>query len=216
MKSYVVIGLGRFGTEMALKLYECGEDVMAIDTDEAVIDKIADRVTRAVAADARDLDVLKKLGVEDFDRAIVAVGSDLAASALITMHLKTLGVPFILCKAHDDTYREILEKLGADRVIIPEREIADKLAMGLTTVGIMEYIELSDEIGIVEMMPIREWTGKTIRTLELRSRYGLNVIAMRLGEELRIPPDIDKALDESCVLVVLGSYKTMEKLQKHE
>ena len=215
MKSYVVIGLGRFGTEMALKLYECGEDVMAIDTDEAVIDKIADRVTRAVAADARDLDVLKKLGVEDFDRAIVAVGSDLAASALITMHLKTLGVPFILCKAHDDTYREILEKLGADRVIIPEREIADKLAMGLTTAGIMEYIELSDEIGIVEMMPIREWIGKTIRSLELRSRFGLNVIAMRLGEELRIPPDIDKSLDEDCVLVVLGSYKTMEKLQKH-
>ena len=215
MKSYVVIGLGRFGTEMALKLYECGEDVMAIDTDEAVIDKIADRVTRAVAADARDLDVLKKLGVEDFDRAIVAVGSDLAASALITMHLKTLGVPFILCKAHDDTYREILEKLGADRVIIPEREIADKLAMGLTTVGIMEYIELSEEIGIVEMMPLPEWTGKTIRSLELRSRFGLNVIAMRLGEELRIPPDIDKPLDEDCVLVVLGSYKTMEKLQKH-
>jgi len=214
MKSYVVIGLGRFGTEMALKLYECGEDVMAIDLDEAVIDKIADRVTRAVAADARDIDVLKKLGVDDFDRAIVAVGSDLAASALITMHLKTLGVPFILCKAHDDTYREILEKLGADRVIIPEREIADKLALGLTTVGIMEYIELSQEIGIVEMMPPREWIGKTIRSLELRSRYGINVIAMRRDEALKIPPDIDNPLDEDSVLVVLGSYKTMEKLQK--
>ena len=214
MKSYVVIGLGRFGTEMALKLYECGEDVMAIDLDEAVIDKIADRVTRAVAADARDIDVLKKLGVDDFDRAIVAVGSDLAASALITMHLKTLGVPFILCKAHDDTYREILEKLGADRVIIPEREIADKLALGLTTVGIMEYIELSQEIGIVEMMPPREWLGKSIRSLELRSRYGINVIAMRRDEALKIPPDIDKPLDEDSVLVVLGSYKTMEKLQK--
>ena len=216
MNSYVVIGLGRFGTEMALKLYECGEDVMAIDTDETVIDKLADRVTRAVAADARDIDVLKKLGVGDFDRAVVAVGSDLGTSALITMHLKALGVPFILCKAHDDTYREILEKLGADRVIIPEREIADKLAMGLTTAGIMEYIELSDEIGIVEMMPLEDWIGKTIRSLELRSRYGLNVIALRLGEDLRIPPDIDTPLDEKCVLVVLGSYRTMEKLRKNE
>lgn len=216
MNSYVVIGLGRFGTEMALKLYECGEDVMAIDTDETVIDKLADRVTRAVAADARDIDVLKKLGVGDFDRAVVAVGSDLGTSALITMHLKALGVPFILCKAHDDTYREILEKLGADRVIIPEREIADKLAMGLTTAGIMEYIELSDEIGIVEMMPVEDWIGKTIRSLELRSRYGLNVIALRLGEDLRIPPDIDTPLDEKCVLVVLGSYRTMEKLRKNE
>ena len=216
MKSYVVIGLGRFGAEMALKLYECGEDVLAIDTDENIIDKMADRVTKAVAADARDLDVLRKLGVDDFDRAVVAVGSDLGASALITMNLKTLGVPFILCKAHDDTYREILEKLGADRVIIPEREMADKLAKGLTTAGVMEYIELSSEYGIVEMTPPAEWLGKTIRALELRTRYGANIIAQRRGEDLRIPPDIDTPLDDSCVLVVLGSSKALEKLEKLE
>ena len=216
MKSYVVIGLGRFGTEMALKLYDCGEDVLAIDTDENIIDKISDRVTKAAAADARDLDVLRKLGVEDFDRAVVAVGSDLAASALITMNLKTLGVPFIICKAHDDTYREILEKLGADRVIIPEREMADKLAKGLTTAGVMEYIELSSEYGIVEMTPPAEWLGKTIRSLELRSRYGANVIAVRRGENLRIPPEIDTPLDDDCILVILGSYKVIEKLEKME
>jgi len=216
MKSYVVIGLGRFGTEMALKLYDCGEDVLAIDTDENIIDKLSDRVTRAVAADARDLDVLKKLGVEDFDRAVVAVGSDLAASALITMNLKTLGVPYILCKAHDDTYREILEKLGADRVIIPEREIADRLAMGLTTSGVMEYIELSKEYGIVEMNPPAAWVGKTIRSLEVRTRYGANIIAVRSNEKLRIPPEIDTPLTADCVLVILGSYKAMEKLEKLE
>ena len=214
MKSYVVIGLGRFGTEMALKLYDCGEDVLAIDTDENIIDKISDRVTKAAAADARDLDVLRKLGVEDFDRAVVAVGSDLAASALITMNLKTLGVPFIICKAHDDTYREILEKLGADRVIIPEREMADTLANGLTTAGVMEYIELSSEYGIVEITPPAEWLGKTIRSLELRSRYGANVIAVRRGENLRIPPEIDTPLEERCVLVILASYKVIEKLEK--
>ena len=216
MKSYVVIGLGRFGAEMALQLYSHGEDVLAIDTDELIVDKIADRVTKAVAADARDLDVLRKLGVEDFDRAVVAVGSDLAASALITMNLKTLGVPYILCKAHDDTYREILERLGANRVIIPEREIADKLAKGLTTAGVMEYIELSGEYGIVEMAPPKEWLGKTIRALELRSRFGANVIAQRRGEELRIPPDIDTPLTDDCVLVVLGSYKVLDKLEKME
>ena len=216
MKSYVVIGLGRFGAEMALQLYSHGEDVLAIDTDELIVDKIADRVTKAVAADARDLDVLRKLGVEDFDRAVVAVGSDLAASALITMNLKTLGVPYILCKAHDDTYREILERLGANRVIIPEREIADKLAKGLTTAGVMEYIELSGEYGIVEMAPPKEWLGKTIRALELRSRFGANVIAQRRGEELRIPPDIDTPLSDDCVLVVLGSYKVLDKLEKME
>ena len=214
MKSYVVIGLGRFGAELATRLYACGEEVMAIDTDEQLIDKISDRVTRAVAADARDPDVLKKLGVENFDRAVVAVGSDLAASALITMNLKALKVPFIICKAHDDTYREILERLGADRVIIPEREIADKLALGLTHAGVMEYIELSDEFGIVEMAPIGEWVGKTIRQLELRTRYGANVIALRVGDSIRIPPDIDTPIGEDMVMVMLGSYDMFEKLKQ--
>ena len=213
MKSYIVIGLGRFGAEMAVKLYECGEDVLAIDTDEALVDKIADRVTRAVAADATDVDVLKKLGAGNFDRAVVAVGSDLAASALITMNLKSLGVPYILCKAHDDTYREILEKLGATRVIIPEREMADKLSLGLTSAGIMEYIEISDEYGIVEMAPPEAWIGKCIRNLDLRRKYNANVIALRQGDDLCIPPDIDAELDENTTLVMLGSYDMINSLK---
>ena len=214
MQSNVVIGLGRFGLEMATKLYACGEDVLAIDTDESLIDKFADRVTRAVAADARDLDVLKKLGVENMDRAIVAMGSDLGASALITMNLKSLGVPYIICKAHDDTYREILEKLGADRVIIPERDKADKLALGLTHAGVMEYIELSDEIGIVDLAPRDDWLGKTIRNLELRSRYGANVVAVRQQDALIIPPDINLPIDETTLLVLLGNYQTINQLKK--
>ena len=215
MESYVVIGLGRFGTELATRLYACGEEVMVIDTDELLIDKIADRVTRAVAADARDVDVLRKLGAGNFSRAIVAVGSDLAASALITMNLKSLGVPFILCKAQDETYRAILEKLGADRVIIPEWEMADKLALGLTHAGVMEYIELSQEFGIVEMKPIREWVGKTIRELEMRTRYGINVIALRTDENtIRIPPDIDTPIQENVGMVMLGQYALFENLKK--
>ncbi len=215
MKSYVVIGLGRFGTELATRLYARGEEVMVIDTNDQLIDKIADKVTRAVAADARDLDVLTKLGVENFEHAVVAVGSDLASSALITMNLKSLNVPYILCKAHDDTYREILERLGADKVIIPEREVADKLALGMTQAGVMEYIELSQEFGIVEMEPIAEWVGKTIRELELRTRYGVNVIAVR-GEEdaIKIPPDIDTPIPEDVVMVMLGKYEMFESLKK--
>ncbi|MBP5727610.1 MAG: TrkA family potassium uptake protein [Clostridia bacterium] len=215
MKSYVVIGLGRFGTELATRLYACGEEVMAIDTNGQLVDKIADRVTRAVAADARDIDVLEKLGVENFDRAVVAVGSDLASASLITMNLKSLNVPFIMCKAHDDTYRAILEKLGADKVIIPEREVADKLALGLTHAGIMEYIELSQEFGVVEMEPIPEWIGKTIRELELRTRYGLNVIAVRSHENaIKIPPDIDVPIEGDVIMVMLGKYEMFENLKK--
>ena len=214
MKSYIVIGLGRFGAELATKLYECGEEVLAVDTNESIVDKIADHVTRAVTADARDLDVLEKLGAENFDRAVVAVGSDLAASALITMNLKTLNVPFIMCKAHYDTYREILEKLGADRVVLPEREVADKLALGLTHAGVMEYIELSEEFGIVEMEPIDEWIGKSIKDLELRTRYGANVIALRKKDEIQIPPDITTPISADHIMVMLGSYEMLEKLKK--
>ena len=215
MKSYVVIGLGRFGAELATRLYACGEEVMVIDTNEQLIDKIADRVTRAVAADARDADVLKKLGVENFDRAIVAVGSDLAASALITMHLKSLNVPYIMCKAHDDTYKSILEKLCADKVVIPEREVADKLALGLIHAGVMEYIELSQEFGIVEMEPIPAWVGKTIRELELRNTYGVNVIAVRSQEDtIKIPPDIDTPIPADVVMVMLGKYEMFENLKR--
>ena len=214
MNSYVVIGLGRFGEEMATKLYACGEEVLAEDLEEQLVDKIADRVTRAVTADARDRDVLDKLGVEHFDRAVVAVGSDLAAAALITMNLKALGVGYIICKAHDDTYREILEKLGADRVIIPEWEVADKLALGLTHSGVMEYIELSDEYGITEMIPPDSWIGKTIRALAIRTRYGANVIAIRRGEEITIPVDVERPLEEEDVLVILARYEDVEKMRK--
>ena len=214
MKSYIVIGLGRFGAELATKLYECGEEVLAVDTNESIVDKIADHVTRAVTADARDLDVLEKLGAENFDRAVVAVGSDLAASALITMNLKTLNVPFIMCKAHDDTYKDILSKLGADRVIIPEREVADKLALGLTHAGVMEYIELSQEFGIVEMEPIPEWAGKSIRELDIRRRYGVNVIAVRKDGSIRIPPDIDTPIESNVIMVMLGKYEMFENLKK--
>lgn len=214
MKSYVVIGLGRFGREIAAKLYACGDDVLVIDTDENTVDKFADKVTRAVAADARDIDVLKKLGVDTFDRAIVSIGEDLAASALVTMNLKSLNVPYILCKASDDTHRAILERLGANRVIIPEREMADKLALGLTSTGIMEYIELSDEYGIVEMEAPLAWHGKTIRELDLRSAYGINVLSVRQKEELQIPPNIDQPMDTSMTLVILSSYDAIEKIKK--
>ncbi len=213
MKSYVIIGLGRFGAELAVKLYSYGDEVLAIDQTEQPIEKIADRVTRAVVADARDVDVLERLGVENFDRAVVAVGSDLASSALITMNLKTLNVPYIICKAHDNVHRKILERLGADRVIIPEWEMADKLALGLTSAGIMEYIELSDRYGIVEMAPPESWVGKSIRALDIRSRLSINVLAVRQGDSISIPPDIDQPIVSDSTLTLLSSYEALSKLK---
>lgn len=214
MKSYAVIGLGRFGTEIATRLFERGEEVIAIDISEQLVDKVADRVTRAIVADARDQNILEKLGVADVDHAIVAIGTDLAASALVTMNLKNLDVPDIICKAQDNIHREILERLGANRVVIPEREMADKLVLGMTSAGVMEYIELSNEYGITELMVPKQFLGKSIHSLQLRSRYGLNVIAMRREDQIQIPPDIEMPLDDSVTLVLLGSYADINRLQK--
>ena len=214
MKTYAVIGLGLFGSELAMRLYERGEEVIAIDTDEQLVDKVADRVTRAIMADARDQDVLEKLGIGEIDHAIVAVGTDLASSALITMNLKNLNVPDIICKAQDNVHREILTRLGANRVIIPEREMADKLVLGMTSAGVMEYIELSDEFGITELKPYENWLGKSIRSLQLRSRYGFNVIALRRSGAIQIPPDIETPLAADDALVLLGRYDDFNLLKK--
>lgn len=212
MKSFAVIGLGRFGSQVAQKLFDYGGDVLAIDTKETLVDRIADHVTRAVTADAREKDVLRRLGVADCDCAIVALGSDLAASVLITMNLKALGVGHVICKARDDTYREILEKLGADQVFIPERIVADRLSASLLSPDALRMIELSEEYGIVEIKAPASWDGKTIRALGIRTRYGVSVIAVRDGETLKVAPAADLVVGEGMTLVLLGDYDKLEAL----
>ncbi len=214
MKSYVVIGLGRFGTELATRLYALGNDVMAIDVDENLVNAVADHVSSAVIADATKRDSLKGLGVQDCDCAVVALGSDLKASVLVTMNVKALGVPKIICKASDDTHSEILTKLGADRVIIPERDAADKLAVAITSPNIMEFIEISPTHGIVECTVPEAWAGKDIRTLDIRSRYGVTVIAIKKGEDITVSPMPDYVFEKDTTLVLLGKYESINKIEK--
>ena len=213
MKSYAVIGLGRFGTRVATSLYEFGEDVLAIDTDAELVNEIADSVTRAAAADAENKNELKRLGVAQCDCAIVAMGSDLASSVLVTMNLKSLGVPYIICKAQNDTHREILEKLGADKVVIPEREMAEKTARSLASPDFLEYIDLSEECGIIEIASPRSWTGKTLKDLNIRSKYGINVIAVKSGEKILVSVSADYQFKSGDTVVVLGEYSALNKIK---
>lgn len=214
MKSFAIIGMGRFGTRVARQLAQLGQDVLAIDRVEAKVDKVADTVGRAVTADAKNRDTLAKLGVQDCDCALVAIGSDLGTSVLITMNLKSLNVPRIICKAHDETHREILEKLGADQVIIPEYLIADKLAASLASKNVMDYIELSSDYGVVECKAPAGWEGKTLRELHVRSRYGATVLALKRGEEILVSPSADDVIEKDMVLVMLGDYQSLWKIQK--
>ena len=214
MKSFVIVGLGRFGTQAATRLYEEGCEVLAIDSKNELIQQISDDVTQAVVADARDKDVLRALGVKDFDCAIVAIGDSLADSVLATMNLKELGVPYIVCKAYDETHRQVLKKLGADRVVIPEKENADRLAMSLSSKNVLDYIELSEDYGIIEVPMPKPWQDKSLIELNVRAKLGLNILAVKRDGDITVSPAADFRLAQGDVLVVLGDTDALEAVQK--
>ena len=214
MKSYIVIGLGRFGSQAAKRLYELGCEVLAIDHNSELVQPIANQVTQAVVADARDKEVLRALGAKDFQCAIVAIGDNLADSVLATMNLKELGVPYIVCKASDETHRQVLLKLGADRVVIPEQEHADRLAKNLSSPNVLDYIELSEEYGIIEIPAPKAWVGKSLKELNVRAKLGVNIIAVESGEKTNVSPAADYQVKAGDVMVVLGENYALEAVQK--
>ena len=214
MKSYVVIGLGRFGSQAAKRLFTLGCEVLAIDRNPDLVQPISNHVTQAVIADARDKEVLRALGVRDFECAIVAIGDDLADSVLATMNLKELGVPYIVCKAADETHRQVLLKLGADRVVIPEQEHADRLAKNLSSPNVLDYIELSEEYGIIEIPAPKSWQGKTLRELNVRAKLGVNIIAVEKNGNINVSPAADYPIAPEDIMVVLGDTAALDAVQK--
>mgnify|MGYP000963808508 CR=1 FL=1 len=214
MKSYVVIGLGRFGASLARQLCKLGAEVLALDVKGDLVQQVASEVTHAVVGDAQDKEVLRALGVRNMDCAIIAIGDNLAASVLITMNLKELGIPFIVCKAHDETHRKVLEKLGVDRVLIPEQESAQRLARSLNSHNVLDYIELSHDYGIIEVPTPKGWLGSSLRKLNVRAKLGVNIIAVENGGKTNVSPAADYAIQSGDTLVVLGDNVSLEKVQK--
>lgn len=214
MKTYIVIGLGRFGTSVATRLFELGNEVLAIDAKEENIQQIANHVTHAVVGDARDEAVLRALGVRNFECAIVAIGEDLAASIMVTLTLKELGVPAVICKASSEAYKRALEKVGADRVVIPEREMATKLAQSLSCSNILDFIELSDEYGIADVAMPENWAGKTLRQLNVRAKFGVTILAFRANGKMQMLPNADEAIMPGTVLTVMGSNEQIARMRK--
>lgn len=214
MKSYVVIGLGRFGSSIACELCKLGNEVLAVDCHEDLVQQISGDVTSAVVADASDQEVLRALGVSDCDCAVVAIGDDLAASVMATMNLRELGVPNIVCKAYDEAHRRILLKLGADRVVIPEQEVAVRLAHSLSSPNVLEYIELSKDYGIVEVSAPRTWIGKSFRELNIRAKLGVTVIAVKNPDGVKVSPTADYVTKQEDTMVLLGDYDALSVVQK--
>ena len=214
MKSYVVIGMGRFGSEVARRLCELGCEVLAIDSNSDLIQPMGDSVTQAVVADARDKEVLRALGVKDFDCAVVAIGGSLSDSVLATMNLKELGVGHIVCKAHDDTHRQVLLKLGADQVVILEQENALRLARSLSSFNVLDYIELSDDYGIIEVSAPASWQEKSLIELNVRAKLGVNILAVKRDGHITVSPAADFRIAQGDVLVVLGDTAALTAVQK--
>lgn len=214
MKSYIVIGLGRFGSEVACRLHELGCEVLAVDTNDESVQHISNEVTHAVVADARDKEVLRALGASKFDCAIIAIGGSLADSVLATMNVKELGIAKVVCKAHDETHRQVLLKLGADQVVIPEQEHAARLARSLSSRNVLDYIELSADYGIVEVPAPKSWVGKSLKELNVRAQMGLNILAVRQGKKINVSPAAEYPVSENDIMVVLGDTRALEKVQK--
>ena len=212
MQNFIVIGLGRFGTAVARELYSVGKDVLAMDVKSENVQNIADYVTHAVTGDGRDPAVLQAIGIQDYDCAVVTVGDDVGSSALITMRLKEAGVPKIICKAQSHVHQRLLEKLGANRVVFPEHEMGIKTAQGLARSNILNFIELSPEYAIVEVDLPEGWAKQTIRDVDVRAKFKVNIIAVRRGGRMNVAPGADWVLSSEDKLVVLGRDEDISAL----
>jgi len=215
MRRVIVIGLGIFGFNIAKDLFENGMEVIAIDKKKEVIQKIKDFSTKAILADATDKEVMESIGIQEDDVVIVSFGEDLAASALTTLHLKEMKVNDIVVKAPNEDHKHILEKVGATEVIIPEKEMANKVAKSLVSPNVLDYIPLSEGYTICEIVPPAGFFGKTIGDLHLRSKYHIEVIAVRemIPDRLRMVPRADFVIKDSDVLVVIGKEEDIQKIK---
>jgi len=214
-KQFAVIGMGRFGTSVARSLAKLGYEVLAIDTNSARVQDVANRVTHAVAADTTDEEALRALGIRNFDVVVVAIGQDIQASILTTLILKELGVPCIIAKAQNELHGKVLSKIGADKVIFPERDMGQRVAHNLISPNLIDFIELSDDYSIVELEAPPVMIGKNLKQLDIRARFRCNVMAIKTGGRMNIAPNAEDSIREGDVLVIVGKNGDLARLERH-
>ena len=215
MKRVVVIGLGIFGSQLARQLYESGLEVVAIDKNRDVVQRIKDHSTKAVLADATDKEVLESIGIDAKDTVVISFGEDLSASTLLTLYLKEMKVKEIIVKVPNEDYKRILLKVGASEAIIPEREMANKVARSIISPNVLEYLPISEDYTIVELAPPTDFIGKSLADLDLRKKYALQVIAIRdvLTNKMQLVPRASAIIKDSDVLVIIGKEDDIRKIQ---
>ena len=212
-KQFVIIGLGRFGASVAKTLYALGHDVLAIDSNEDLVQEISDSVTHAVQMDATDENALRTIGLRNFDVAVVTIGANIQASVMATLLVKEMGIKYIIAKGNSDLHAKVLYKIGADRVVLPEKDMGVRVAHNLVSASILDFIELSPDYSIMELKVLNEWSGKTLKDLKLRSSYGINIMAIKKGESINISPKAEDILEDDDIIVAIGSADDLSNLE---
>lgn len=213
-KEFAVIGLGRFGGSICQELAEQEMPVLAIDINEERVQKFASIASHAVCADTTDEQVLKDLGVRNFDHVIVAIGDDLHASILTTLILKELGVRKITVKAQNDYHEKVLRKIGADHVVHPERDMGKRIAHNMVSNNVLDYLELSDEHSIAEVAASNRLGGHSIIDLNVRAKYGINIVAIKRENEILVSPQADELIRSGDILIVIGADADINRFEK--
>lgn len=215
MKTFGVIGLGRFGVSVTVQLFKMGYEVLAIDKNMDRVNAIADYATTAVCGDSKDETVLKNIGIKNCDCVIVAIGNDLTDSILTTLLLKEFGVKQIVCRARDNQHKKVLKKIGADNVVIPEQETGIKTAISLVSGRLIDMIDLSDEFGIADSVVPAEWIGKSINELSVRKRYGINIVAVKSQNDendVNISPSPEYIFKDKDIVVLVGKTHVINEI----
>lgn len=213
-RQFAVIGLGRFGLSLARTLQDLGHEVLGIDADPATVELHSAELTHTLACDCTDEDSLRALGLRNFDTVVVAIGHDVQASILATVLLKELGAPQVVVKASSELHGRVLAKVGADRVVFPERDMGARVAHSLVTGSMLDYIELSQEWTIMDLAAPEKLTGLSLRELNLRSRFGITVLAIKSGEEINAAPHASDVVNDGDVLVLLGLNQRVRELER--
>ncbi|MGG5178278.1 potassium channel family protein [Bacillus sp. MM09(2025)] len=215
-KEFAVIGLGRFGGSICKALSEEGLEVLAMDLNEDRVNEYAQIASHAVIGDSTDEAVLKNLGMRNFDHVIVAIGENIQASILTTIILKELGVKLVTAKAHNDYHEKLLNKIGADRVVHPERDMGKRIAHKIITNNVIEYLELSDEYGLIEVEANGHLENQSLYDLDIRARYQINIVAIKRGKEVIISPLAHEQIHKNDILIVIGAMKDIARFERNE
>ncbi|MBE7034167.1 MAG: TrkA family potassium uptake protein [Ruminococcaceae bacterium] len=213
LKSYAVFGLGRYGKAVAEELVKNGAEVLAVDKNESLVNNAIEKIPFCRCADVTDAAVIKQLGISNIDVVIVSMAHNLEASVMATILCKEAGVETVIVKCADETQQKVLLRVGADKVVLPENESGIRLAKNLLSSGLVDIIELSKNVSMVEIPVRNEWEGKSLIELNLRQKYSINVVAIKQENEVLIDIDPSKSLDKTMTLIVIADTQKLAKLK---